>query len=169
MSKPPLKKTIQVFLGAIATATMFLENKSLSPYLDYLNNAPTMSSDSFFSLFSSSPSNDDNSGDKNDNKQQVEMNYTRGFVKFVPANNDMANDFPTPVFLGCNERNFCKMSNVCYSNNDNMLIFDTPHGNTLTWWFAPHASWGGYTVPRRGRVLPREVYSKFQNVYFTKR
>ena len=155
MSAGQLRKA--TFALAVFLLLMLVsEKKALSPYIMLSNDPNDVARNNTSTMLSPNPF-------QHSSGTTTPVNYTRGFVKF---NKTMTN-FPTPVFHGCNAKGLCKMSNVCYSTDDNMLIFDTPGGVNYSAWFP--SPWGKVTGPRKGRIVSYQEYSKFQNVYFTKR
>jgi hypothetical protein len=82
--------------------------------------------------------------------------------------------FPVPAFHGCRRTGLCKFSNVCFSPEDGMLVFEVPGlesssntssaSNAGMW----HESSRDVTLPRKIRRIPHSIYSKLTNVHFAK-
>ena len=89
--------------------------------------------------------------------------------------------FPTPEFRGCNNRDLCEFSNVCFSPRDGLLVFDLPglredgaaseageEGATPLFADGSRLS-KTWAEPRRVKLIPHEIYSGLQNVHFADR
>jgi Glycosyltransferase 61 len=84
-------------------------------------------------------------------------------------------NFPLPQFHGCDKSSgLCHFSNVCFSGNNGMMIFDVPglknqsqinnnNNNSLP----ISESFGRIvTEPRRIKMIPQDEYKKMENIYF---
>lgn len=81
--------------------------------------------------------------------------------------------FPTPAFHGCvGSPGLCNFSNVCFSNVDGMLLFETVPGLFNSRSPSDEVNFdrvAQVTMPRRPRIVPHSVYSKLTNVFFAKK
>mmetsp|Transcript_649 Transcript_649/g.1075 ORF Transcript_649/g.1075 Transcript_649/m.1075 type:complete len:518 (+) Transcript_649:67-1620(+) len=83
---------------------------------------------------------------------------------------DDMNNFPKPEFGGCNKHRLCTFENVCFSNQDGMLIFQTPEllQDENEWYTTSGKDGvGRVTIPRR--PVLQSNYTELTNVYFTER
>jgi hypothetical protein len=80
-------------------------------------------------------------------------------------------NFPLPQFHGCDKTSgLCHFSNVCFSGNNGMMIFDVPglkNQSKINNSLPISESFGKLvTEPRRIKLIPQDEYEKMENIYF---
>ena len=94
--------------------------------------------------------------------------------------------FPIPSFHGCTSMKcLCHFSNVCFSPQDGILVFDVPElQNQSTTsnsrlpktdamyeekWYLPNINFSnGISLPKKPMLIPTKIYKSLTSVYFAK-
>ena len=108
-------------------------------------------------------------GDETPTKPSLPLKSPLNDPKHTPRLHPFTNmsAFPLPKFHSCTERGLCKLSNVCFSNKDGMLVFEVP-GLDIKAYSDRFYEYDPLLLAVKPWVIPKEAYLNLKNVFFTK-